>query len=295
MFFLDWFFCLVLMESYGTDFSLVLGCFGVSLSFLRPTCRLSSALQGTTASVVQQCAASQRRRLSVTSRHTVILFVHLGFSWKATKCDLDCDLLTGTKLQTESLFRARANYFEHFWRCWKCLKATARFTDVTVPTSRSDRSSKPIQALHIHVDFLRLTQGAGSQRWPAQAAKFVANTSTRTLTLQGQLVRTACKDSIDYLWLPLCCFGNTFQAAKGCKWSKRFKTSWHERHCLHLFAISRQQDPPCFLSSSRVLMPPEEWNRFMVVLWERVSWKMQQGRRSAVRPKLGSQLKRAPL
>ena len=32
---------------------------GVSLSFLRPTCRLSSALQGTTASVVQQCAASQ--------------------------------------------------------------------------------------------------------------------------------------------------------------------------------------------------------------------------------------------
>jgi hypothetical protein len=191
MFFLDWFFCLVLMESYGTDFSLVLGCFGVSLSFLRPTCRLSSALQGTTASVVQQCAASQRRRLSVTSRHTVILFVHLGFSWKATKCDLDCDLLTGTKLQTESLFRARANYFEHFWRCWKCLKATARFTEVTVPTSRSDRSSKPIQALHIHVDFLRLTQGAGSQRWPAQAAKFVANTSTRTLTLQGQLVRTA--------------------------------------------------------------------------------------------------------
>ena len=164
---------------------------GVSLSFLRPTCRLSSALQGTTASVVQQCAASQRRRLSVTSRHTVILFVHLGFSWKATKCDLDCDLLTGTKLQTESLFRARANYFEHFWRCWKCLKATARFTEVTVPTSRSDRSSKPIQALHIHVDFLRLTQGAGSQRWPAQAAKFVANTSTRTLTLQGQLVRTA--------------------------------------------------------------------------------------------------------
>ena len=161
------------------------------LSFLRPTCRLSSALQGTTASVVQQCAASQRRRLSVTSRHTVILFVHLGFSWKATKCDLDCDLLTGTKLQTESLFRARANYFEHFWRCWKCLKATARFTEVTVPTSRSDRSSKPIQALHIHVDFLRLTQGAGSQRWPAQAAKFVANTSTRTLTLQGQLVRTA--------------------------------------------------------------------------------------------------------
>ena len=105
------------MESYGTDFSLVLG---VSWGIIKlPPTNLQAFLGSPRHHC--QCRAAM---CSITAPEvecditphcdTVILFVHLGFPWKATKCDLDCDLLTGTKLQTESLFRAGANYFEHF-------------------------------------------------------------------------------------------------------------------------------------------------------------------------------------